>query len=386
MCLMKNPDHKLNYKFAWKGFSQPQPSTTLHCSESPHSIKHLQSLPKDLRPLAELVANPKTEESVWLNACVAAGDKSLVAGPSLLSKAGHSAAAITGAIFSYFALMLNVLTATLFSAYVAFLVSGVDPNIYMKGLIESHLTGVLMALGAGFVFWFSLLVPHPQIGRFLINTAITVTALLIFLSGITYLGTASALMVSALVVIFNIFLSTITGYCREALPKSFSAAQVAKSAVGILFIPAAFIGLLLLSVCSGSYTSSENFSTPTIDSAFFAAGILFFTIFGQSLALSLASKTSSKAACALLSTCVQLPLLLGLGFTTVASLLKSCMVIASHYNSIDYFAVMTNTIDIWSTYGPDKAAFTAVALFLVLSLALSGSYAGATINAFRAKN
>ena len=386
MYLMKATDQKLSTKFAWKGFSEPQPSVTLHCSEKPYRVRHLKNLPKDLRPLAELVANPETKESVWLNACVAAGDKSLVAKQSILSKVCNSAYTLTGAIFAYHVLLLNILTATLFSSYAAFLVSGVDPNIFMRSLIESHMTGVLAAMGAGFVLWFSLLLPHLHLRRFFVSASITATALLILLSSIGYLGIGMALLISSLVVVLTVILSTISGYCREALPKSFSAANLAKSAVGVLFIPAALNALLLIAVYSGKYSSSESFSTPTIDSAVFAAGILFFTIFGQSLALSLASRTSSRAACALLSTCVQLPLLLGLGFTVIASLLKSLMATMTDFNSVDYFAVMTNTVDYWSKYGPDKAVFTAVAIVLALSFALLGGYLGAAINALRAKN
>lgn len=386
VCLMKDTDHKLNHKFAWKGFSQPQPSVTLHCSEVPHSIKHLKNLPKDLRPLAELVANPETKESVWLNACVAAGDKSLVAKQSLLGRANASFFAITGALLAFLALMLNFIMATLFSSEAAYLLHSVDPNVFMRGLIDSHITGVIVAIGAGLVFWYSLLIQNRCLRSILVGLSIFAVGGLNLLTACQYLEPITALSVTALAAALTLGLSTIAGYCREALPKSFTPAELAKSGVGILGIPAALFTLILVSVAAGDFHSSGPYSTPTIDSAAVSAGMLFFTVFGQSLALSLASRTSSRAACTLLSTCVQAPLFLGLGFTAFASILKT-LEATSHVNSsTGLFGPFNSLPPDWVLYGWDKAVFSLVAILVALSMAQAGSWAGAAINARRSQN
>jgi hypothetical protein len=117
-----------------------------------------------------------------------------------------------------------------------------------------------------------------------------------------------------------------------------------------------------------------------------SAGMLFFTVFGQSLALSLASRTSSRAACTLLSTCVQAPLFLGLGFTAFASILKT-LEATSHVNSsTGLFGPFNSLPPDWVLYGWDKAVFSLVAILVALSMAQAGSWAGAAINARRSQN
>jgi hypothetical protein len=243
---MKETDQsKMSKKCGWKGFRVPQPSVTLHCSEKPHSLRHLQNLPKDLRPLAELVANPETKESVWLNACIAAGDKSLVAQPSFFGRANASFFAFTGALLAFLALMLNFITATLFSSEVAYLLHNVDANVFMRGLIDSHMTGVIVAIGAGLAFWYSLLIQNRCVRRILVGLSTFAIGGLILLTAVAYLTPVSGFLVTTLAVALTLGLSTIASYCREALPRSFTPADLATSAVGILGIPAA-----LFSPCS----------------------------------------------------------------------------------------------------------------------------------------
>jgi hypothetical protein len=245
--------------------------------------------------------------------------------------------------------MFNIMIATLFSSYAAFLINGVDPNIFMRDLIDSHMTGVLVAIGSGFAFWYSLLIQQRHVRRFLVSASVTTTTLLVLLTGFEYLGPLGAMLVSALACGLTLFVSAIAGWCREALPKTFNAASIAKSTLAML--------------------------TPTVESAIFAAGILFYTVFGQCLALSVASRTSSRAATALLSTCVQAPLFLGLGFTALASLVGAFTAGGESFNGNSY----------WFNYGPDKALFTLLAIVLTLSFTLGGSYLGAAINARRSK-
>lgn len=376
--------NKIKIEVAPAVHCEPESSVTVRCSDE-HQVLHLKHLPKDLRPLAQLVANPHTNESVWMNACVAAGDKSLVAKQSLLSRAGSFLHTFTGASAALLVLMFNIMAATLFSSYAAFLINGVDPNIFMRGLIESHMTGVIVAIGSGFAFWYSLLIQHRHLRRFLVSASVTATTLFVLLTGYDYLGPAAALLVSALAGGLTLFVSALGSWCREALPKTFNAASMAKSTLGILFIPALINGFMLMTILSGEYHSSASFSTPTVESAIFAAGILFYTVFGQCLALSVASRTSSRAATALLSTCVQAPLFLGLGFTALASLVRAFISSVEGFNANCYFAIMTPPANSWFHYGPDKALFSLLAIVLTLSFTLGGSYLGAAINARRSK-
>ncbi len=375
--------NKIKIEVAPAVHCEPQPSVTVRCSDE-HQVSHLKHLPKDLRPLAQLVANPHTKESVWMNACVAAGDKSLVAKHSLLSRAGSILHTFSGASAAILVLMFNIMIATLFSSYAAFLINGVDPNIFMRDLIDSHMTGVLVAIGSGFAFWYSLLIQQRHVRRFLVSASVTTTTLLVLLTGFEYLGPLGAMLVSALACGLTLFVSAIAGWCREALPKNFNAASIAKSTLAMLFIPALVNGLMLMAVVSGKYHSSAPFSTPTVESAIFAAGILFYTVFGQCLALSVASRTSSRAATALLSTCVQAPLLLGLGFTALASLVRAFSLGVEHFND-SYFGILVPPANSWLHYGTDKALFTLLAIVLTLSFTLGGSYLGAAINARRSK-
>jgi hypothetical protein len=376
--------NKITIEVAPAVHCEPEPSVTVRCSDE-HQVLHLKHLPKDLRPLAQLVANPHTKESVWMNACVAAGDKPLVAKNSWLSRAGSVLHTFSGASAALLVLMFNIMTATLFSSYAAFLINGVDPNIFMRGLIESHMTGVIVAIGSGFAFWYSLLIQQRHLRRFLVSASVTTTTLFVLLTGFDYLGPVAALLVSALAGGLTLFVSAIAGWCREGLPKTFNAACMAKSTLAMLFIPALINGLMLMTVFSGEYHSSPSFSTPTVESAIFAAGILFYTVFGQCLALSVASRTSSRAATALLSTCVQAPLLLGLGFTALASLVRAFISSVEGFNGNCYFTIMAPPANSWFHYGPDKALFTVVAIALTLSFTLGGSYLGAAINARRSK-
>ena len=364
---------RIKIKVAPAVHCEPEQGVTVQCSDE-HQVLHLKHLPKDLRPLAQVVANPHTKESVWMNACVAAGGKSLVAKPSWLKRAGSFIYTCSGASAALLVLMLNIMVATLFSSYAAFLINGVDANIFMRGLIDSHMTGVIVAIGSGFAFWYSLLIERLRFRRFLVSAAVTATTLLVMLTGFDYLGPTAALLVSTLAAGLTVFVSALGRWCREALPKTFSAASMAKSTLAMLFIPAVVNGLMLMAVISGEYHSSSSFSTPTLESAVFAAALLFYTIFGQCLALSVASRTSSRAATALLSTCVQTPLLLGLAFTALASLVRAFISSGDNFNA-----------NSWLHYGPDKALFTLLAIGLILGFTFGGSYLGAAINARRTK-
>lgn len=383
-------DTTTKHKFAWQVFC-PQPGVSLHCSddekaqEKPHSIQHIKNLPKDLRPLAQLVANPETKESVWLNACVAAGEKSLVSEPSKFNKLGCSMLTFLGATFAILVLFFNFLTATIFSSELAFLVHGVDPNMFMRNLIDSHLTGVIVAIGASFVFWYSLLIANKKVRRSLVGLSSLLVGGALMICSIDYLGAGLGIAVSALGVALTLFLSTIASWCREALPKSFSAARLAQSTIAMLLIPAALTSFMLIAIGSGDYHSPGPYSTPTSESSIVVAFVLFLTVFGQSLALSLGSKTSSRAACALLSTCTQAPLLLGLSFTALGSLLKTMSSGASNFLPSQTVSPLTNSLNDWSVYGADKIGFTIIAMGFSLLLAVAGSYMGASINALRAK-
>jgi len=377
------------HKFAWKVFC-PQSGVSLHCSDDekaqdkPHSIQHINNLPRDLRPLAQLVANPETKESVWLNACVAAGQKSLVSEPSRLNKLGSSMLAILGAVLAILVVFFNFIVATLFSSETASLFHGVDPNIFMRSLIDSHLTGVIMAIGASFVFWYSLLIANKKVRRSLVGLSSFLVGAALLLCSIDYLGVSLGIAVSTLGVAFTLFLATMASWCREALPKTFGPAKLAQSIIGTLLLPAALTSFSLIAISSGDYHSTGAYSTPTFETSSIIAGVLFLTIFGQSLALSLGSKSSSRAACALLSTCTQAPLLLGLSFTALGSLLKTITSSASSFLPAQTSTFSDSLYD-WSQYGADKVGFTLLAIGFSLLLALSGSYMGASINAWRAK-
>ncbi|CAN5225520.1 hypothetical protein BH11CYA1_BH11CYA1_29440 [soil metagenome] len=372
-------------RISWMGFREAKPSVTLNCdevspcSEKLHSVQHVKNLPKDLQHLAQLVANPQTQESVWLNACVAAGSKTLVPKPSKFPWLAGMLAVI-GASFSVIALFFNFITAMLLSSDAAYLFNQVDPNIYLKSLIDSHVSGCLVAVFSGCAFWFAFLVQNTKLRRFLVTTTILSLAALLQITSIDFLNTPAALAVTSLGVATSGILAALASICREALPKTFPAAAVAKSVVGILSVPVVLMAIIIALGNSGALHTTSSYSLPTVESAVLFSSILFFSVFGQSLAIARASKSSSLSACLLLSACVQAPLVLGLLFTSMSSAFKSSLVSAAATA-----AAIGDPILYWSQFGHVKAIFSLETAVLTMVFAGAGCLIGAGVNARKAK-
>ena len=64
----------------WARFKEARPQIKVTCSDDESvgcNTLSGKSVAKDLWQLSQLVGNPATKESVWMNACIGAGGKSL---------------------------------------------------------------------------------------------------------------------------------------------------------------------------------------------------------------------------------------------------------------------------------------------------------------------
>ncbi len=354
-------------------FKEASPQVRLSCFDEDLKRHDGKSVPKDLLRLHSLVANPHTEEHVWMNACIGAGDKSLEPSHGLLQKVWTNLTAWSGGACSFVSVMFYFSVSLFLFGQTVNLFGGMSVDNFLRPFSTADGVGLLVSLTSSLCFWTSLVV-RSQVVRLLVlvPSLLMIWGLLAFgLS--TQIGTLSGIVVAILA---TVSVSAIAGagwQCRQSLPRSFSPAKMASAGLPVLILPTS-LSTWVLYMAATQERHSGAYSDATTGVFFFLSAIFAYCFFAHGYAIARASKSVSVAAGAFLSTLVQAPLLVGLFF---AGALSAVFALIGD-NPISGSAM---DIALWKQLGLQRFAFFTVGLLAACCLSGAGGYAGAMLNA-----
>lgn len=360
-------------------FKEAAPQVRLNCPDETRISNDGKSVPKDLLQLSLLVGNPNTAESVWMNACIGAGNRSLAPKHGLIYKTLMSCKTSLGLTSIMLTLLLNFVLMLFLAAQAAYSTVGISVESFIHPFSNIDGGGMLTALMAGVCFWSSLLSRSSALRWFyLLISLLSLSVILVFgVSDLIGFGWALASAAAGITGVIGLWHAG--ALCRDALPKTFSAAKVAQSGLGMLTLPAILSAWIIYSAfTSGPHsTSYENGTSSTLWVLFSIVG---YGLLAQGYAIGRASKSASRAACAFLGVCVQAPLLLGLLYAAGTSAIIGTM--ANFYPNFDpvYTPQVDTFLAAWKDVGLQRTGFMFAATLVTLVLAGAGGYLGAWKN------
>jgi hypothetical protein len=374
----------------WARFKEARPQIKVTCSDDESvgcNTLSGKSVAKDLWQLSQLVGNPATKESVWMNACIGAGGKSLAPQHTLHSKIWLVFKTSAGAVFAMLTLLLNYSLSMFVAAQSAWFFRGVDVDNFLRSLTGGDGMGLLIALLAGLCFWVSLLVEHGPTRMFVSSGSTLLVALALVFGGTTLIGIVGGVVLSLLCIALLLGIAHVGRLCRESLPANFNAAKLAQSGIGMLMLPAFFMAWVLQVAMADGTQHSSSYANGTESSLGIFLGVFAFCLIGQGFAMARASKSTSRAACAFLAVCVQTPLLFGLSIATlVAAGAAAGSNIDSAFPGLQMMFSDSQISSAWKILGADKASFLLLTTMITLTLAAIGGYLGAITNSTRSLN
>lgn len=373
LVVMKLFDNDESLAGSWCApFKEAAPKVRLNCDDALSKRHDGKTVPKDLLQLHKLVANPSTEEHIWMNACIGAGTRSLTPQRGLLAKMWDTA--ISGIAFNcYLLTAILAFPVSLFVlAQLSFFSLGISVDSFIRPFSAPDCMGLLVAVGSAICFWTSLLfqlkswrwlAAVPAIGAVWIGITLGAGWTVGYGLSIAF-ATVTALAMGGL---------CYAGYlCRETLPKSFDAIRMVKCGLPYLCFPAVLSAWILFEAFS-TPTHSSTYSNGTSGGFLFLAAIVVYCFFAPGLAIGMSSKSTSRAAGAFLSVLVQAPLLLS--FTVVAGL----SVLFGSEN-VDPGVSAALNLESWKALGLERAAFFLAGALVATKLAAAGGSIGVWVN------
>lgn len=365
-------------------FKEAAPQVRLSCPDDTFVWHDGKSVPKDLLQLSQLVGNPSTAESVWMNACIGAGSRSLAPKHGLIYKALMSFKTSLGMTCVILTLVLNFVLMLFIAGHFAYNLAGISVDDFIRPFAHIDGAGLVIALMAGVCFWGALLSKSSALKRFYLIVSMLGLAVTLVFGVSDFLGYGWALLTAAASMLGVFGLWHGGAMCREALPKNFSAAKVAQSGIGMLALPAILSAWILHSAFS-STTHTSSYDNGTGSTLWILCSIVGYGVLAQGYAIGRASKSKSKEACAFLGVCVQAPMLLGLVYTVgLSSLVAALANFDPHFASIQS-GVTSSFLGVWTSIGAERAAFMLAATTATFGLAAAGGYLGAWINSLAPK-
>ncbi len=368
-------------------FKEAAPKIRLSCANDSSATHDGKSVPKDLLQLSELVGNPNTAESVWMNACIGAGERSLAPKHGFTFKTLMFFKTSLGLSYAMLTLMLNFVLLLFVTAQAAYSLVGLSVDDFIRPFSHVDGAGLLVALMAGECFWASLVSKSAGLKGFHLIASMFVLSLTLIFGVSDTLGLGWALLTAGVSMLGVLGLWHGGTLCREALPESFSAAKVAQSGIGVLTLPAVMSAWVLYSAFT-STTHSTSYSNGTDSSLWVLGCIVGYCLLAQGYAIGRASKSASRAACAFLAVCVQAPLLLGLLYATSASAILTAMANFDPNFALLQSGVTSAFVEVWKNVGLERTGFMLAVTLITAALAGAGGYLGAWTNSIitRAKH
>jgi hypothetical protein len=374
-----SPNDESQSKFARPHFREVSPQVRLSCPESssdPYELSN-KSVPKDLLHLSRLVGNPATEESVWMNACIGAGTRSLTPKHSILFRLSSFLKTGLGATFALLTVLLNFTIAISLTGQGAYFLRGISINDFFRAFPAVDGLGLLVALLAGLCFWSSLLCKSRKATNLVASISAFGVSSVVLLAG--YLDLLSNTLIAFLCFASVLVFAKIGTLCREALPSNFSAVKLAQSTIGILTVPAVFTVWLLSSATTSSHEYTRYGEGNLVSVSIFLA-LMAFCVVGQGYAMAKASKSSSRLACTFLAVCLQAPLVVGLVVSTCFAAVAAVAVTVDPNFTIHQQFLYQNYLNIWKSIAGDKVLLLIGVSLLTVPMAAAGGYLGALAN------
>ena len=272
--------------------------------------------PHKKKDLSRILADPTMPESKWMAACIIADNQCLVPKESHGSRFFSALNAGAGMLCSLFTLMLSFVVALFLSGNIAWLTTGADLNDFMRALGDG--LGLLVCIFGTLSFWTSLLFRN-RLARRCVGLASTAVVGVCALGFMQVVSTLAAVIFTLLCIGMVIGLGLVGAELKENLPRSFSAKRLAGSLTLALSLPAITMFFLLWTAATAP-SSDSPYAPADLSGLSFNFGVLAFCTFVPGLAIALCSRTKSLAACATLSTALQMPIVAGLFAAGAATL------------------------------------------------------------------
>lgn len=363
-------------------FKEASPEITLHCADDARHEAYFapgMTVPKELLHLTHIVSNPNASEKSWMNACVGAGERSLVPQLNIWGRINFGLKSTLGSILATLTYVLNCALAVFLTSEVAFLTRGISHNDFVHGFSTADAVGLLTGMAASVCFWLTLLCRKRAWWSSQIQIVVSSLTLFIIYCGTNdHLGGSLSLQLVAISLAGILLIKHFGKLCRECLPISFAAPKLAQSWISMLLVPAAFTSWLLFNAITNPSPTSDHTNGGATTLMVFGP-VLGFCILGQGFALARASKSISRSACAFLSTCVQAPLLLALGMSVFISMALSFTSDSATISDLQFLSS-------WKSIGIERGLFLLGTIAMALGLSAGGGYLGAWANSVCRKN
>jgi len=361
-------------------FKEAAPQVRLSCPENSQGRNDGKSVPKDLLQLSQLVGNPYTQEHVWMNACIGAGDRSLAPKHSVLFKAFSMFKTSLGTTYGMLTLTLNFVLGLFFAAQSACSMRGISVDDFVRPFSTIDGAGFLIALLAGSCFWAALLSKSRVLRLLTLVPSILLLSFALVFGTASFIGFGWALATAVLGITGVVGVWHAGLLCRESLPIRFNAAKLAQSSIGMLTVPAVLSAWILYQALT-SPSHSSTYNNGTSWSLAILGSIFSYCLLAQGYAIARASKSASKAACAFLGVCVQAPLLLGLFYAASLSTIVATMAnIDPNFSASLQSTNFSSNFDAWKVFGLERSMFMFAVTATTLGLAGLGGYLGACRN------
>ncbi|MBS1954248.1 MAG: hypothetical protein JST89_08680 [Cyanobacteria bacterium SZAS-4] len=365
-------------------FKEAAPQVRLSCPDDNSILHDGKSVPKDLLQLSQLVGNPSTEESVWMNACIGAGNRSLAPKHGLVYKTLMSFKTSLGMTSIMLTLVLNFVLLLFIAGHSAFLSLGTTVDDFIRPFAQMDGAGLVIALMASTSFWGALLSKSSVLKWFYLIISMLGLSLTLVFGVSDFLSFGWALATAAISMLSVAGLWYGGALCREALPRSFSADKVVQSSFSMLALPASLSAWILYNAFS-STTHTSSYDNGNSTTLWVLCTIVGYGVLGQGYAIGRASKSASKAACAFLGVCVQAPMLLGLVYIVGVSVLVGARA-NFDANFVSVQSILNSSfLAAWANLGAQRAGFMLAATLMTFGLAGAGGYLGAWRNSIASK-
>lgn len=346
----------------------------LKISEPPRfaEVTALEPSALEVKGLARVIGDPAKPEHVWMNACVAAGNRSLAPKPSLGRRLLPLMSGL-GAIFASLTMLVTYPMAILLASNVAYHLFGTDINSFVHDMDGADVLGFVMASGAGFVFWAHFLSDLKFIHRLVSYPTTFIILALCAGGGIAFCGIYNGLALCLISLLMLLGAAGLGRLGREALPGNFTANHVGRETMFSLSLPA-LVAIAIMGSVLWNPDPPGPYTVEPLGSFICASALLSCVVLAPGIAIARASGCKSIAASALLGALVQMPLWLGLLISSLCSLATTIGALSFTNFPLDATGAA------WKSFGMMKALLLFGTSAGMLGLTAAGGMLGTVLN------
>jgi len=337
--------------------------------------------------LARIVADPSAPEQKWLNACVAAGNKSLVFAAPMPSRIWQAMSSFAGGCAAASTVILTYACSVFLAAGIGGFLVGMDCTWFVRETGPPDTIGVAVAIFGSILFWSSLLLKGDRLKKCLLIGTGMLTGLATYSLAD---GNLCSIGIAGVTCAALWFLSTMGAMLKETLPVSFSAGKLARTLLAPLLFPFLITSAICCSVAIRIASGVPKDTSPytPVDLGQFFCFLMFAaaTVVVPGIALAVSSRSKSVVGCAALAGFIQAPVLVGM--LVSSAIAGTIALVSADPNGV-------STLHSWfpnysfdatiQALGGARVVVTLTTAFLIAIMACGGGAIGAALNKARNK-